>query len=56
MQMCSDMVGVPMNYIFPVKNYHDEIDNDDDVDVLILKALDQIVQLADDLLIDSSNN
>ncbi|XP_057188765.1 interferon-induced protein 44-like [Triplophysa rosa] len=52
MQMCSDIVGVPMNYVFPVKNYHEEIDTDDDVDVLILKALDQIVHIADDRLID----
>ncbi len=36
--------------IFPVKNYHNEIDTNDDVDVLILKALEQIVQLADDRL------
>ncbi len=33
-----------MNCIFPVKNYHDEIEVDDDVDVLILKAFDQIVK------------
>ncbi|XP_056586113.1 interferon-induced protein 44-like [Triplophysa dalaica] len=55
MQMCSDTVGVPMCNIFPVKNYHEEIDTDDNVDVLILKALDQIVHLADDRLLSSSN-
>ncbi|XP_056586069.1 interferon-induced protein 44-like [Triplophysa dalaica] len=55
MQVCHDKLGVPMCNIFPVKNYHDEIDTDDDVDVLILKALDQIVRLADDRLFNSSD-
>ncbi|KAA0722594.1 hypothetical protein E1301_Tti011969 [Triplophysa tibetana] len=56
MQMCSDKVGVPMNYIFPVKNYHDEIETQDDIDILILKALEQIVNLADDKLIENIDN
>ncbi|KAK7162209.1 hypothetical protein R3I94_004761 [Phoxinus phoxinus] len=51
-QMCSDKIGVPLSNIFPVKNYHDEIDTEDDIDVLILKALDQIVQIANDILVD----
>ncbi|XP_048053899.1 uncharacterized protein LOC125272808 [Megalobrama amblycephala] len=46
MEMCSGYVGVPMSSIFPVKNYHDETDTNDDVDVLILKAFDQIVRFA----------
>ncbi|XP_050960573.1 interferon-induced protein 44-like [Labeo rohita] len=46
MELCSTKVGVPMSHIFPVKNYHDEIDTDEDVDVLILKAFDQIVRSA----------
>uniref|UniRef100_A0A8C2F2V8 Interferon-induced protein 44-like n=1 Tax=Cyprinus carpio TaxID=7962 RepID=A0A8C2F2V8_CYPCA len=50
MQECSNSVGVPMSHIFPVKNYHEEIDTQKDVDVLILRALTQIVQIADDLL------
>ncbi|XP_056586162.1 interferon-induced protein 44-like [Triplophysa dalaica] len=50
MQMCSDKVGVPMTSIFPVKNYHEEIDTNDTIDVLILKALDQILHNADDRL------
>ncbi|XP_076852009.1 interferon-induced protein 44-like [Brachyhypopomus gauderio] len=50
MQVCSNNLGIPMNYIFPVKNYHEEIDTDDDMDVLILKALDQIVNIANDAL------
>ncbi|XP_057188774.1 interferon-induced protein 44-like [Triplophysa rosa] len=43
---CSAEVGVPKTCIFPVKNYHDEINTNPDVDVLILKALDQIVDSA----------
>ncbi|KAK2883406.1 hypothetical protein Q8A67_017043 [Cirrhinus molitorella] len=50
MQVCSNSVGVPMSHVFPVKNYHEEIDTKDDMDVLILRALTQIVQIADDLL------
>ncbi|KAK2817759.1 hypothetical protein Q7C36_021692 [Tachysurus vachellii] len=42
MKVCSNKVGIPMNHIFPVKNYHEEIDTDDDMDLLILKALDHI--------------
>ncbi len=50
MQECSNLVGVPMSHIFPVKNYHEEIDTHNDIDVLILRALTQIVHIADDLL------
>uniref|UniRef100_A0A673FRZ7 G domain-containing protein n=1 Tax=Sinocyclocheilus rhinocerous TaxID=307959 RepID=A0A673FRZ7_9TELE len=50
MQVCSNSVGVSMSHIFPVKNYHEEIDTQNDMDVLILRALTQIVQIADDLL------
>lgn len=53
MELCSAKVGVPMSNIFPVKNYSYEIDTNDNVDVLILKALEQIVQIADDRLLDS---
>uniref|UniRef100_A0A8C1S4K9 G domain-containing protein n=1 Tax=Cyprinus carpio TaxID=7962 RepID=A0A8C1S4K9_CYPCA len=46
MELCSYKVGVPVSHIFPVKNYHNEINTNDNVDVLILKALDQIVRSA----------
>ncbi|XP_059372866.1 interferon-induced protein 44-like [Carassius carassius] len=55
MELCSTKLGVPLTNIFPVKNYHDEIDTEDDIDVLILKAFEQIVQLADDRLKNSEN-
>ncbi|XP_060716851.1 interferon-induced protein 44-like [Tachysurus vachellii] len=54
MEVCSNTVGIPMNHIFPVKNYHEEIDTDDDMDLLILKALDQIVHIAADWLKEKS--
>lgn len=47
MEWCGAKVGVPVSNIFPVKNYHNEINTNEDVDVLILKALDQIVRSAD---------
>ncbi|XP_017312472.1 interferon-induced protein 44-like [Ictalurus punctatus] len=50
MQECSNLLGIPLSHIFPVKNYHEEVDTNDDMDVLILKALDQIVNLANDAL------
>ncbi|XP_056308789.1 interferon-induced protein 44-like [Danio aesculapii] len=46
MEFCSVEIGVPMTMIFPVKNYHDEVDTNDDVDILILKAFYQIVRSA----------
>ncbi|XP_067261218.1 interferon-induced protein 44-like [Chanodichthys erythropterus] len=52
MEMCSAKTGVPMSNIFPVKNYHEETDTEDDADVLLLKALEQIVQIANDRLLD----
>ncbi|XP_053085631.1 interferon-induced protein 44-like [Pangasianodon hypophthalmus] len=55
MQECSNRLGIPMSNIFPVKNYHEEIDTDDDMDVLILKALDQIVNLGNDALINETS-
>uniref|UniRef100_A0A8C1IYH1 Interferon-induced protein 44-like n=1 Tax=Cyprinus carpio TaxID=7962 RepID=A0A8C1IYH1_CYPCA len=55
MELCSAKVGVPLTNIFPVKNYHNEINTDDDIDVLLLKALEQIVQLANDRLEDTDS-
>ncbi|XP_050989947.1 interferon-induced protein 44-like [Labeo rohita] len=48
MEWCSDRLGVPMCHIFPVKNYHEEIETNDDMDVLILQALTQIIHVAND--------
>ncbi|XP_076121884.1 interferon-induced protein 44-like [Alosa pseudoharengus] len=48
MQECSNKLGVPMNCIFPVKNYDHEIDLDDNVDKLLLSALKNILNFAND--------
>ncbi|XP_053184211.1 interferon-induced protein 44-like [Scomber japonicus] len=46
----SAVVGIPMNYIFPVKNYSEENDIVDDVDSLILSALRRIIDFGDDFI------
>uniref|UniRef100_A0A8C1U945 G domain-containing protein n=1 Tax=Cyprinus carpio TaxID=7962 RepID=A0A8C1U945_CYPCA len=55
-QVSSEMIGVPLNCIFPVKNYQDEIKINNDVDVLILTAFEQIVKLANDRLREVASN
>ncbi|XP_036413175.1 interferon-induced protein 44-like [Colossoma macropomum] len=50
MQECSDKLGVPMNCIFPVKNYHEEVTNDLQLDVLILMAMTNIIMFANDFV------
>ncbi|XP_045079774.1 interferon-induced protein 44-like [Coregonus clupeaformis] len=52
MQICSNELGVPMNCILPVKNYHEEGVLDDDMDILILNAMTQIMNFANDYLWD----
>ncbi|XP_039674331.1 interferon-induced protein 44-like [Perca fluviatilis] len=46
----SAAVGIPVNCIFPVKNYSNEIDIDDDVDSLILSALRKMLDFGDDFI------
>lgn len=46
----SAAVGIPLNYIFPVKNYCEEIDLKDDVDSLILSALRRMIDFGDDFI------
>uniref|UniRef100_A0A3B4DGF4 G domain-containing protein n=1 Tax=Pygocentrus nattereri TaxID=42514 RepID=A0A3B4DGF4_PYGNA len=43
-------LGIPLNCIFPVKNYHDETGLNDNINCLMLEALTQIVLWADDYL------
>ncbi|KAM4598276.1 interferon-induced protein 44-like [Polymixia lowei] len=57
MKEFSVKLGIPMNCIFPVKNYHEESDLNDAIDILILKALRQMLDFGsdftDNLTIDS---
>lgn len=46
----SSKVGIPMNFILPVKNYSQEISIDPDVDTLILSVLRLIIDFGDDFL------
>ncbi|XP_068565244.1 interferon-induced protein 44-like isoform X2 [Cebidichthys violaceus] len=41
-------VGIPLNCIFPVKNYNSEIDLDSDVDSLILSSLKRFITFGED--------
>lgn len=56
MHKCSNLLGIPMNHIFPIKNYHEEVDTKDNIDVLILKALEQIVNVANDMLTERTSD
>ncbi|XP_035990918.1 interferon-induced protein 44 [Fundulus heteroclitus] len=46
----SAAVGIPMNCIFPVKNYSHEINLKDDIDTLTLSALRTIIDFGDDFI------
>ncbi|KAI5628897.1 interferon-induced protein 44, partial [Silurus asotus] len=48
MEDCSNKLQIPMNCIFPVKNYHEQTETNDDMDVLLLLALKQIAHFAND--------
>ena len=43
-------LGVARNCIYPVKNYENEVDPDEDVNVLALLAMRQAVHLAEDFM------
>ncbi|XP_051983221.1 interferon-induced protein 44 [Xyrauchen texanus] len=48
MELCSVKLGIPVNCIYPVKNYHEEDATNTSMDILILKALQHVVNFAND--------
>ncbi|XP_029911936.1 interferon-induced protein 44-like [Myripristis murdjan] len=50
MEKFSYLVGIPMNCIIPVMNYHEEINIKDDVDSLILSVLRRIISSGEDFI------
>uniref|UniRef100_A0A8C1USR7 Si:dkeyp-75b4.9 n=1 Tax=Cyprinus carpio TaxID=7962 RepID=A0A8C1USR7_CYPCA len=48
MEVCSIKLGIPVSCIYPVKNYHEERAIDDTIDILILDALKNIINFADE--------
>lgn len=56
MEVCSQRLGVPMNCIFPLLNYSEQITNDIHTDILILMAATNIVNFANDYVEDQVYN
>ncbi|XP_067258863.1 interferon-induced protein 44-like [Chanodichthys erythropterus] len=56
MEECSNSLGVPVSYIYPVKNYHEEHTTNTTVDILILDALKNIVNFANDYVEDQEDS
>ncbi|XDV14627.1 hypothetical protein PO909_014849 [Leuciscus waleckii] len=56
MEECSCRLGVPVNCIYPVKNYHEERTTNTTTDILILDALQNIVNFAKDHVEDQEDN
>ncbi|XP_063052888.1 interferon-induced protein 44-like [Engraulis encrasicolus] len=48
MEVCTDKLGIPLNFVLPVKNYHEENALDDGMDILLLSALKSILNFAND--------
>ncbi|XP_046564042.1 interferon-induced protein 44-like [Haliotis rubra] len=48
---CNALFGLPRSHVFPVKNYEQESELDDDVDRLTLLSLRQMLRFTDDFLV-----
>ncbi|KAM9486744.1 interferon-induced protein 44-like [Clarias gariepinus] len=51
MRKYSNALGVPVNCIFPVLNYHEETHVNEDINCLMLDALTQIIHFANDYVV-----
>ena len=50
MDKVSGLLGLPRNNIFPVKNYENEMQLDDNISILALLALRQLLHFAEDYI------
>lgn len=48
MEEFSCSTGFPMDCIFPMKNYHEELDLNNETDSLVLSALKKIIDFGED--------
>ncbi|XP_047671057.1 interferon-induced protein 44-like [Tachysurus fulvidraco] len=55
MQKCSYELGVTVNRIFPVMNYHEQIHMNEDINCLMLDALTKIIYWANDYVLKKSS-
>lgn len=55
MQQAADLVGLPVAYVFPVKNYSSELSVSSNTDILLLSALQRILEAVDDALEDTED-
>ncbi|KAL3966238.1 growth arrest and DNA-damage-inducible protein [Sarotherodon galilaeus] len=55
METVNVILGIPLNCIFLVKNYHKEIETDNNMDSLILCALKKIIDYGEDYLNDQND-
>ena len=46
----SQLLGVPRNNVFPIKNYETEIELEENINILALMAMTQILRAAEDYL------
>ncbi|XP_035772202.1 uncharacterized protein LOC118455981 [Neolamprologus brichardi] len=49
-ELFSKRVGIPINFIFPVKNYHSERELNPDIDAIIMNAMRHIIDIGNDSL------
>lgn len=43
----SETLGIPLSYILPVKNYCDLLELDQDTDILLFSAVEQMLNFSD---------